>query len=109
MQNRRHFLKAGASVAAAGLAGAGVLVGARGSVAEEAPPETTSLRLLHWKDTCLAPIDILDDLLRDEGFADVRYVPAQRTSPIGSRAETWTSSWSSPLTSSLISTPACPW
>jgi NitT/TauT family transport system substrate-binding protein len=45
-------------------------------VAEEAPPETTSLRLLHWKDTCLAPIDILDDLLRDEGFADVRYVPA---------------------------------
>ncbi len=25
--------------------------------------------------TCIAPIDILDDLLRDEGFADVRYVP----------------------------------
>ena len=35
------------------------------------------MRLLYWKDyTCLAPIDILDDLLRDEGFADVRYVPA---------------------------------
>ena len=75
MQNRRHFLKTSFSIAAAGLAGAGALVRARGSVAEEAPPETTSLRLLYWKDTCLAPIDILDDLLRDEGFADVRYVP----------------------------------
>ena len=76
MQNRRHFLKSGFSIAAAGLAGAAALVRARGSVAEEAPPETTSVRLLYLKDyTCLAPIDILDDLLRDEGFADVRYVP----------------------------------
>ena len=83
MQNRRHFLKTGFSVAA-GLAGAAALVRARGSVAEEAPPETTSLRLLLWKDyTCLAPIDILDDLLRDEGFADVRYVPGA-DSDIGS-------------------------
>ena len=76
MQNRRHFLKTGFSVAAAGLAGAAALLRARGSVAEEAPPETTSVRLLYLKDyTCLAPIDILDDLLREEGFADVRYVP----------------------------------
>ena len=76
MQNRRHFLKTGFSIAAAGLAGAAALVRARGSVAEEAPPETTSVRLLYLEGrTCLAPIDILDDLLRDEGFADVRYVP----------------------------------
>ena len=76
MQDRRDFLKTGFSIAAAGLAGTAALVHARGSVAEEAPPETTSVRLLRWKDfTCLAPIDILDDLLRDEGFADVRYVP----------------------------------
>ena len=76
MQNRRHFLKAGVSVAAAGLTGAGVLTGAHRTFAEEAPPETTSLRLLSFKNdvTCLAPLDILDDLLRDEGFADVRYV-----------------------------------
>ena len=75
MQDRRDFLKTGFSVAAAGLAGAAALVRARGSVAEEAPPETTSVRLLYWNDTtCLAPLDILDDLLRDEGFADVRYV-----------------------------------
>ena len=74
MQNRRHFLKTSFSIAAAGLAGAAALTGARRTLAEEAPPETTSVRLLYWKDTCLAPTDILDDLLRDEGFADVRYV-----------------------------------
>jgi hypothetical protein len=45
MQNRRHFLINGFSVAAAGLAGATVLTGARRTLAEEAPPETTSLRL----------------------------------------------------------------
>ena len=84
MQNRRHFLKTGFSVAAAGLAGAAALVRARGSVAEEAPPETTSVRLLRWKDfTCVGPIDILDDLLRDEGFADVRYVPGADLEDIG--------------------------
>ena len=34
------------------------------------------MRLLHWKDYTLpCADDILDDLLRDEGFADVRYVP----------------------------------
>src|ERR1700722_11227338 len=75
MQDRRDFLKTGFSIAAAGLAGAAALTGARRSLAEEAPPETTSVRLLYWPDTCLAPIEILDDLLRDEGFADVRYVP----------------------------------
>ena len=77
MQDRRDFLKTGFSIAAAGLAGTAALTRARRSLAEEAPPETTSVRLLYWKDyTCLAPIQILDDLLRDEGFADVRYVPA---------------------------------
>jgi NitT/TauT family transport system substrate-binding protein len=77
MQNRRHFIKTGFSVAAAGLAGAAAFTGARRSWADEAPPETTSLRILYWKgDVCPAPVYILDDLLRDEGFADVRYVAA---------------------------------
>jgi NitT/TauT family transport system substrate-binding protein len=78
MQDRRHFLKTGFSLAAAGVAGAAALTGVRRTLAEEAPPETISVRLLYWKNdaTCIAPIDILDDLLRDEGFADVRYVPA---------------------------------
>jgi NitT/TauT family transport system substrate-binding protein len=78
VQDRRHFLKTGISMAAAGLAGAAALASARRSLAEEAPPETTSLRLLKYVNaptTCVAPLYILDDLLREEGFADVRYVP----------------------------------
>jgi NitT/TauT family transport system substrate-binding protein len=79
MQNRRHFLRTGFSIAAAGLAGAAALSGVRRSLAEEGPPETTSLRLGQYPGTCLAPLYILDDLLRDEGFADVRYVPNRET------------------------------
>jgi NitT/TauT family transport system substrate-binding protein len=81
MQNRRQFLKTGFSLAAAGLAGAAALTGARRSLATEAPPETTSLRLVKNPATCLAPLEILDDLLRDEGFADVRYVPGEGVAP----------------------------
>jgi NitT/TauT family transport system substrate-binding protein len=81
MQNRRDLLKTGISVVAAGLAGAAALTAARRTLAEEAPPETTSVRLLSFKNdtTCFAPLDILDDLLRDEGFADVRYVVGGET------------------------------
>jgi NitT/TauT family transport system substrate-binding protein len=75
MQNRRHFLQTGLSVMAAGFACAAGLAGARRSVAEEAPPEKTSLRLGQYPSTCLAPLYILDDLLHEEGFADIRYVP----------------------------------
>jgi NitT/TauT family transport system substrate-binding protein len=75
VQNRRHFLKTGFSIAAAGLAGVAALMGGRGSLAKEASPETTSLRLPKIRGyTCLAPLDILDDLLREEGFVDIRYV-----------------------------------
>src|SRR5271166_1213349 len=82
MQDRRHFLTTGLSIAAAGLAGAAALTRARRSLATEAPPETTSLRLEQaLVVTCLAPLDILDDLLREEGFADVRYVPIPGTLP----------------------------
>ena len=79
MQDRRHFLKAGFSLAGAGLAGGAALTRARRSLATEAPPETTSLRLAKIDGTCLAPFDILGDVLGDEGFADVRYVPVKDT------------------------------
>jgi NitT/TauT family transport system substrate-binding protein len=76
MQNRRHFLQTGFSMAAAGLAGAAALAGVRRTLADEAPPETTSLRLGEYTSfSCLAPLYILDDLLHEEGFADIRYVP----------------------------------
>jgi NitT/TauT family transport system substrate-binding protein len=76
MQNRRQFLTTSFSLTAAGLAGGAALTRARRSQADEAPPETTSVGLLYWKEdaTCHAPLFILDELLRDEGFADVRLV-----------------------------------
>jgi NitT/TauT family transport system substrate-binding protein len=79
MQDRRYFMKAGFSLAAAGLAGAAALTGARRTLADEAVPETTSVRLGDDRSTCNAPVSILDDLLREEGFADVSDVPLSGT------------------------------
>jgi NitT/TauT family transport system substrate-binding protein len=86
MQNRRHFLQTGFFLAA-GVAGAAALAGARRTLAEEAPPETTSLRLVKHPATCLAPLYILDDLLREGGFADIRYVPGDTPGEIVARGE----------------------
>jgi NitT/TauT family transport system substrate-binding protein len=68
MQSRRDFLS---SVSAAGAAG---LLGARGSLAEDGPPETTTLRLFGNASICQAPAYISEHLLRAEGFTDIRYV-----------------------------------
>ena len=67
-QNRRHFL---AGLSAAGVAG---LVGTRRSFADEAPPETTTIRLTKIPGLCIAPQYVAEPLLRAEGFTDVRYV-----------------------------------
>lgn len=67
-QNRRDFL-AGASLAAA----AGVL-GPRGALADEGPPETTTIRLAFSTAICFAPVDVAGEFLRAEGFTDVQYV-----------------------------------
>ena len=68
MQSRRDFLT---SMSAASAAAA---FGPRASLADEPPPETTTLRLPFDPNICLAPADIAEDLLRAEGFTDVRYV-----------------------------------
>jgi NitT/TauT family transport system substrate-binding protein len=70
MRSRRDFL-AGASLATA----AGLL-GPRGSLADEGPPEVTTIRLRRDPSICVAPWYIAEDLLRAEGFTEVRYVPA---------------------------------
>jgi NitT/TauT family transport system substrate-binding protein len=70
IQSRRDFL-ASASLAAA----AGVL-GARASLANEGPLETTTIRLVRTSGICVAPIYIAEELLRAEGFTDIRYVSA---------------------------------
>jgi NitT/TauT family transport system substrate-binding protein len=69
IQSRRHFL------ASASLATAGVLC-ARRLLAVDGPPETTTIRLGKLSSLCLAPQYAAEELLRAEGFTDVRYVIA---------------------------------
>jgi NitT/TauT family transport system substrate-binding protein len=70
-QSRRHFL-ATASIAAA----AGIL-GPRTSLAQEEPPETTTIRIGKLGGICLAPQYLAHELLRAEGFTDVRYIESE--------------------------------
>jgi NitT/TauT family transport system substrate-binding protein len=71
IQSRRDFLASMSAVGAAGVLGAG------GALADEPPPEVTTIRLRRDPSICVAPWYIAEDLLRAEGFTDVRYVPAQ--------------------------------
>ena len=50
------------------------LLGCRKAQAEEGPLETTTVRILRNSGICLAPQYVADELLRAEGFTDVRYV-----------------------------------
>jgi NitT/TauT family transport system substrate-binding protein len=69
MQSRRRFLTRTSLAAAAGL-----LTMPKSSHAEP-PPETTTVRLPGWSVAgCEAPMYVAEDLLRSEGFTDVRYV-----------------------------------
>jgi NitT/TauT family transport system substrate-binding protein len=69
-QSRRSFI---ATLSSAGAAG---LIGASNSSAQEAPPETTTIRLAKSRSVCIAPQYLAGELLRAEGFSDVRYVPS---------------------------------
>ena len=69
MQSRRDFL---ATMSAAGAAG---VLGPRGSIADDGPPEVTTIRLPRDPSLCVVPAYVADDLLRAEGFTDIQYVP----------------------------------
>jgi NitT/TauT family transport system substrate-binding protein len=45
------------------------------ALAAEGPPETTSVRLPKYEAICVAPEYVVADLLRAEGFSEVRHVP----------------------------------
>ena len=80
VQNRRDFVRTVASAAAM------ALLGVRNSPATEAPPETTTIRLIKNAGICVAPQYIADELLRLEGFTDIQHVmrsPALMASAIG--------------------------
>jgi NitT/TauT family transport system substrate-binding protein len=54
--------------------------------AQDAPPETTTIRLAKRSSICIAPQYIADDLLRAEGFTDIQYIirsPAVLSEAIG--------------------------
>ena len=68
IQSRRDFLTILSAVGTAGV------LGGRGALADEGPPETTTIRLGRLASLCLAPQYAAEELLRAEGFTDVRYV-----------------------------------
>jgi len=70
IQSRRDFL---AGLSAAGAAG---MLGSRASLADEPPPEVTTVRLPQNSTICFAPGYIAEELLRAEGFTEIRYVPS---------------------------------
>jgi NitT/TauT family transport system substrate-binding protein len=72
-QTRRSFLT-GLS-----LAGAASLVRATPSLAAEGALETTTVRIAKDPTICLAPQYICEELLRAEGFTDIRYVESPPT------------------------------
>jgi NitT/TauT family transport system substrate-binding protein len=68
IQTRRRFMTALAS------AGAAAAVPLRRAVAVEAPLETTTVRLPKQPVICFAPQYVCEQLLRAEGFAEIRYL-----------------------------------
>jgi NitT/TauT family transport system substrate-binding protein len=68
IQNRRQFL------ATVSLAGTAALVRGPPALAAEGSLETTTVRLAKNEGICIAPQYIADELLRAEGFTDIRYV-----------------------------------
>jgi NitT/TauT family transport system substrate-binding protein len=68
VQNRRRFL------GTLSLAGAASLIDTHAPFAQEAPPETTSVRLAKIAGICIAPQYVAEELLRAEGFTDIRFV-----------------------------------
>jgi NitT/TauT family transport system substrate-binding protein len=67
VQTRRGFLTT------LSLAGAASFVRMPSPLAAEGPPETTSVRIANEAGVCQAPLFVAEDLLRAEGFTDIRY------------------------------------
>ena len=75
MPTRRRFLTT------LSLAGAAGLVHPPRGLAEEGALETTTVRLPKVSSICVAPQYVADELLRAEGFTDIRYVATGTNAP----------------------------
>jgi NitT/TauT family transport system substrate-binding protein len=71
VQSRRDFIAAASAIGVAGL------IDGRPTHADEAPPETSVIRLIKIPGICIAPQYVAEDLLRAEGFSDVHYVVSE--------------------------------
>jgi NitT/TauT family transport system substrate-binding protein len=71
LESRRRFLTNLAITGAT--AGVASLGGGKKSLAAEPPPEVTTIRFGKDTGTCIAP-QVFEELLRAEGFTDIRYV-----------------------------------
>src|SRR5215469_14381266 len=65
---RRRFLTLASAAGAASLVRAPRVLGAEGAL------ETTTLRFTRTPALCVAPLYVAEELLRAEGFSDIRYV-----------------------------------
>jgi NitT/TauT family transport system substrate-binding protein len=73
IQNRRCFMTGLSAAAAVGL------VSSPTSLHAEPPPETTTIRIAVPAAACNAPLAMVEELLHEEGFADVQRVPSSLT------------------------------
>ena len=74
-QSRRRFVTNAAVAGAAGFGALGAVNRGNGgkSLAAEPPPEITTIRLERDPVLCIAP-QAVEELLRAEGFTDIRYI-----------------------------------
>jgi NitT/TauT family transport system substrate-binding protein len=72
--SRRRFLSA--------MAAMGVGAGASREATAEPPPETSRIRLVQMPGNCFAPQYVAEEMLRAEGFSDLRYVPMASTAEL---------------------------
>jgi NitT/TauT family transport system substrate-binding protein len=67
--SRRRFLTTLSMAAAMGLLRRSPALAAEGAL------ETTTVRLPELESICITPQDVAEEMLRAEGFTDIRYVP----------------------------------
>ena len=70
MQSRRRFLTTTACAGASAIIRPSALMAAEGAL------ETTTVRILKFPAVCVGPQYIAEELLRAEGFTEIRYVDA---------------------------------
>jgi NitT/TauT family transport system substrate-binding protein len=73
--SRRRVLATFSSATAAGL------IGSAKGLTQEAPPETTTIRLVKIPGICVAPQYVAEGLLRTEGFTDIQYFESPGSNP----------------------------